>query len=110
VYPRWVTGGGGGGSTTSDGGIGGGGLGSSRPAVPTGTTSATAARAEAAPAAVGVPPAALGSAPHAGRRAGEIGSDPHGPGTRGGAPAGEAVAAGRGWGTTARRPGEAART
>jgi hypothetical protein len=48
--------------------------------------------------------------PHAGWRAGETGSDPHGPGTRGGAPVGEAVAAGRGWGTTARRPGEAACT
>jgi hypothetical protein len=59
---------------------------------------------------VGAPPAALGSAPHAGLRARETGSDPHGPATRCGAPAWEVVAAGRGWGTAARRPGEAART
>jgi hypothetical protein len=84
--------------------------GSSGPATPAGTASATAARAEAVRAAVRAPPAAVGPAPHVGPSAGEAGTDPHAPATSACAPAGETVAAaGRGWGGArghahARRP------
>jgi hypothetical protein len=78
-------------------GIGGGG--SSGPSTPVGTTSATAARAEAVRAVVRAPPAAVGPAPHVGPSAWEAGTDPHAPATSTCAPIGETAAAtGRGWG------------